>query len=40
MEATRPISRCVLLFARSAGGKARAKRLALARRRVAAAAAA
>lgn len=47
MEATRPTSRCVLLFARTAGGEARAKRLArargvfaLARRRVVAAAAA
>ncbi|MEO6194649.1 MAG: DUF2064 domain-containing protein [Thermoanaerobaculia bacterium] len=47
MEATRPTSRCVLLFARTADGEARAKRLArargvfaLARRRVVAAAAA
>jgi uncharacterized protein len=47
VEATRPTSRCVLLFARTAGGEARAKRLArargvfaLARRRVVAAAAA
>lgn len=47
METTRPTSRCVLLFARTADGEARAKRLArargvfaLARRRVVAAAAA
>jgi 2-phospho-L-lactate guanylyltransferase (CobY/MobA/RfbA family) len=47
MEAARPTSRCVLLFARTAGEEARAKRLArargvfaLARRRVVAAAAA
>jgi 2-phospho-L-lactate guanylyltransferase (CobY/MobA/RfbA family) len=47
MEATRPSSRCILLFARTAGEEARAKRLAgargvfaLARRRVVAAAAA
>ncbi|HTG36256.1 MAG TPA: DUF2064 domain-containing protein [Thermoanaerobaculia bacterium] len=47
METTRPASRCVLLFARTAAGEARAKRLArargvfaLARRRVVAAAAA
>jgi len=47
VETTRPTSRCVLLFARTADGEARAKRLArargvfaLARRRVVAAAAA
>lgn len=47
METTRPTSRCVLLFARTADGEARAKRLArargvfaLSRRRVVAAAAA
>ncbi len=48
MEATRPSSRCILLFARTAGEEARAKRLArrargvfaLARRRVVVAAAA